>query len=631
MLTKRLKKKFPVSESSFGELVRKDENGQHVNYFVDKSLFIKPVIEKRRCVSLITRPRRFGKSTNFDMLAWFLDIRKEQESKKLFEGLKIETATLSNGQSCMDYRGKYPVVFMSFKALGQSSYEEFYGMFQCLVINLYKEHRYLLDSEFLNEEEKNHIYKAINEEFEDRHYKEALKNLMNYLHRHFGERVVVLIDEYDTPFQQAIHQRLQTKNSLEVSGDYLDALKTIMGAFLGDALKDNKDLETCVMTGIIRIAGAGIFSQLNNVDVWTVLDKPFSEFFGFTQEELDQLLVETERTAESKTFADWYNGYEFGGQIIYNPLSVIKCLDRDQFSSYWLDTSNNMLIRDSLLRPRQEEDKQKINEAVATWVSGKAIEKRMDRDLIFDGNLNTLEHLWILLISSGYLKVTSQNLMENSIDCALQIPNQEVLCLYRKVFVEWLSTFGVDEDSPILQHLLRGEAEYFCKELKHFFKAVMSVRDVSVNAVKMRGDEKYEAFYHGFMVGLLGVSMRKANAVLESNREGGYGYYDLLLCPRDLNKFMYNKAVILEFKRAREKEALVKVAESAFNQIVTKAYYTNIVERGVKEVVFIGIACRGKQMAFRHETYSVDRLKVKKLDKQAAESTAIFLRGENDE
>ena len=175
-------------------------------------------------------------------------------------------------------------------------------------------------------------------------------------------------------------------------------------------LKDNKVLETCVMTGIIRIAGAGIFSQLNNVDVWTVLDEPFSEFFGFTQEELDQLLIETGKTSESKQFTDWYNGYEFGGKIIYNPLSVIKCLDRSEFSSYWLDTSNNMLIYDSLLHPRQESDKRKINEAIAILISGNSIEKSVKKPLIFDKNLDTLEHLWILLISSGYLKVTSKTL-----------------------------------------------------------------------------------------------------------------------------------------------------------------------------------------------------------------------------
>ena len=203
-----------------------------------------------------------------------------------------------------------------------------------------------------------------------------------------------------------------------------------MGAFLGDGLKDNKDLETCVMTGIIRIAGAGIFSQLNNVDVWTVLDEPFSEYFGFTQEELDQLLIETGKTSEAKQFAEWYNGYEFGGKIIYNPLSVIKSLDRNKFGSYWLDTSNNMLIRDSLLEPRDENNRAEINEAVATWLSGKAVKKSVGEHLVFDSNINALEHLWILLISSGYLKVTSSNLVENKIECFLQIPNQEVsMCL----------------------------------------------------------------------------------------------------------------------------------------------------------------------------------------------------------
>ncbi len=618
-----LKKRFPVSESSFKELVKK-ENGEHIYHFVDKTLFIKEILENPRRVSLITRPRRFGKSTNFNMLRWFLDVRKKEVSEKLFEGLKIESEKLSNERFCMDYRGKYPVIYMNFKTLGQNSYEEFHEVFKGLVSELYKEHRYLLKNEILEEDEKNIFENIIWKKAATDDYMASLKKLMKYLHRHFDERVFVLIDEYDTPFQQAIHQKLTSKrNPDDNKVDYFESLKTLMGTFLGDGLKDNEDLETCVMTGIVRIAGAGIFSQLNNIDVWTVLDKPFSDFFGFTQEELDKLLVETGRTSESKEFAYWYNGYEFGDKIIYNPLSVIKCLDRDEFANYWLHTSNNMLIRDSLLKPRQESDKRKINEAVAIWISGKAIEKTVDKDLTFDNNLNTLEHLWILLISSGYLKtVISKRSASDKLDFSLQIPNQEVLCLYRNIFVEWLNTFGVDEDSPMIQHLLRGKAEDFCVSLQKFFIESLSVRDGIVSQTE---DEKYEAFYHGFMAATLGLSMNKTHVILRSNREDGYGYYDLLLSPKDPNDFIYNKAVIMEFKRAEEKEDIVKAAEEAFSQIITKEYKTNIIERGVKAVVFMGIAFRGKQLEFRHETYSVDKLKLKKLDKQESESTETFL------
>ena len=446
----------------------------------------------------------------------------------------------------------------------------------------------------------------------------------------------VLIDEYDTPFQQAIHQRLKSNSKPPLSAiqnneetktvDYFDALKTLMGTFLGDGLKDNKDLETCVMTGIIRIAGAGIFSQLNNVDVWTVLDEPFSEFFGFTQEELDQLLIETGKTSESKQFAEWYNGYEFGGKIIYNPLSVIKSLDRDKFANYWLDTSNNMLIHDSLLKPRQESDKQIINEAVATWISGQAVEKSVDEHLVFDGNLNTLEHLWILLISSGYLKVVSKNAEAENFQCSLQIPNKEVFHLYQKVFVEWLYTFGVSEESPMIQHLLRGKAEDFCLELQKFFLVTLSVRDGLKDAVKQNDEERYEAFYHGFMAATLGLSLSKTHAILKSNREGGHGYYDLMLSPRDPHDFVYNKAIILEFKRAEKNEDVGKAADLALNQIIAKEYHTNIVERGVKEVVLIGLAFYGKHLEFRHKMISANKLKIKKIPEGEPESDDIFLR-----
>ena len=492
----------------------------------------------------------------------------------------------------------------------------------------------MLEGDILKVYEKVSIEKIINKQADRMNYKEALKKLLNYLHRHFGERVYVLIDEYDTPFQQAIHQRLKSnskpatiQNNEETKKiDYFDALKTLMGTFLGDGLKDNKDLETCVMTGIIRIAGAGIFSQLNNVDVWTVLDEPFSEYFGFTQEELDQLLLETGKTSETKQFTEWYNGYEFGGKIIYNPLSVIKCLDRSEFSSYWLDTSNNLLIYDSLLHPMYESDKRKINEAMAILISGNSIEKSVKKPLIFDKNLDTLEHLWILLISSGYLNVTSKTLTLNNLDCSLKIPNQEVLCLYQDVFVEWLNTFGVDKDSSMIQHLLRGKAEDFCLELQKFFLVTLSVRDSFKGTAKQNEAERYEAFYHGFMAATLGLSLSKTHAVLKSNRENGHGYYDLMLSPRDPHDRVYNKAIILEFKRAEKDENVGKAADEAFEQIIKKEYYTNIVERGVKEVVLIGLAFYGKHLEFKHETMSTNKLKIKKIPEQATESMDIFLR-----
>jgi hypothetical protein len=599
---------FPVSESSFKELVKK-EDGQYFYHFVDKTLLIRDILENPRHVCLITRPRRFGKSTNINMLGLFLDVRKKDESLTSFQGLKIESAHLKNGKSCMDFRGKYPVIMLNFKSLGQNNFNEFYGMFKNMVTNLYLEHDYLLKSDKLKESEKTLIEKIINDIAHDRHYKEALKRLINYLHRYWGERVIVLIDEYDTPFQKAIHSQMH----LNDNGEYFENLRTLMGTFLGDGLKDNEDLQSGVMTGIVRIAGAGIFSQLNNLDVWTVLDEHFSEYFGFTQEELTQLLAHTRKSSEFQSFSDWYNGYEFGGRIIYNPLSVMKALHRNDFDSYWLDSSNNQLIHDSLLSPHDDAYRFEINEALAAWIRGKGIKKVISKGLIFDNHLNSLEHLWILLITAGYLKVQSPAPLPgtNKIEYVLQIPNQEVRNIYTDILIEWIKKLGVQEDSAIIEHLLRGNADKFCNELKTFFSATISLREVSGKQIKTQADSKYEAYYHGFMVGLLGLSMNKCKVSLLSNRESGYGYYDLVLEPKDIHDPAYNKAIIFEFKRVGEDEDIEEASKGALEQIKVNQYEMNIVERGIKQVLIIGAAFRGKQIETCHEIISVTSLNIK--------------------
>lgn len=591
-------KHFPVSESIFKELVKKEDNNYYY-YFADKTLLIQEILENHRRVTLITRPRRFGKSTNMSMLEYFFDIRKADESLELFKGLKIENAHLSNGKSCMEYRGKYPVIMLNFKILGQSNYAEFLEMFKKMLSKLYLEHDYLLESEKLTSAEKNICEKIINDQAEERDYKNALNHLIANLRRHFNQRVIVLIDEYDTPFQRAIHTGLHLKDN----GNYFENLKILMGTFLGEGLKDNEDLENCVMTGIVRISGAGIFSQLNNVDVWTVLDEKFSEHFGITEKELELLLKDANRKSEIKQFSHWYNGYQFGKTIIYNPFSIIKSLDRNNFDSYWLDSSNNQLIYDSLLKPQGEIERLEINQTIASLMAKNDVTKIISNSLVFDSKINSMEHLWTLLISAGYLKVKSAIRINDTTKatCTLQIPNQEVWNIYNDVFTLWIKEFGIREDSSLMNHLLSGNAEKFCEELKRFFIQVISFRDISEKQIFTDQDAKYEAYYHGFMVGMLGLSMYRSKARLISNRESGYGYYDLVIEPRDIQDPIYNKAIIFEFKRAESDENLSHVAEAALAQIKKNHYATDIFARGIKQIVIIGAAFCGKQLETCYE------------------------------
>lgn len=626
-------RKFPIGTSSFAELVSRKEDA-YVNYFVDKTLFIQQLIESSGKVLLFPRFRRCGKSMNLDMLRCFFDVREKEINRKLFEGLKIERARLSGNEPCMNYQGQYPVIFLDFKKLSQSNYKEMYEQFKMLLSDVYGQHRYLIASPKIEKYQKEMIQAVIERKADDATYKNALNHLMEYMHHHHdNKKVIILIDEYDVPFQRAIHQGLYGKE--DVDKEYLKGIKDLFSIFLGDALKGNdKYLEKCVMTGIVRIAGAGIFSQLNNLDVWTIFDKKFSDCFGFTEEELVHLLEETSNREKLAQFREWYNGYRFGNSIIYNPWSVIKCLDRNKFDTYWLDTSNNDLVREKILNCRNTQEAHEINETIGLLLAGSEVKKIINESLIFDSRTETVEHLWILLLSTGYLKVN--NIVPTGagiITCTIAIPNIEVKSIYEQIFKDWLAREGIKEDSPLITHLLKGNAKEFCEELEKFFKHTVSVRDIFERKKQRKAskeekeDEDYEAYYHGFMVGILGLSIygAKHKVLLTSNRESGHGYYDLQLEPKNPADPIYNKAIIFEFKRCLEEKDLEKEAKVAFKQIKEKEYETNLHERGVKTIVLIAVAFHRKKLKHKHEEVSTDKLNYKKVQLSSIVNPSISI------
>ena len=574
-------KHFPIGFDNFAKLVRKHEDGSWHYYFADKSLLIRDVLNSDAKVLLLTRPRRFGKTMNMSMLSYFFDIREATKNKNLFTDLKIAGATIESGSQtelCMNYQGKYPVIFLTFKSCGYNTFQESYEQIKHLISELYSKHRYLLESNRL-EPEKRKIYgQILNQEATDVNYNSAIRNLTEYLHLHYNQKVIVIIDEYDTPFQAALFN------------NYYTQLLPIMKTLIGGVLKGNDSLEKAVLTGILRISGAGIFSGANNVLAKTVLDHDFSEHFGFTESEISQLLSEMNRTDKLEELRNWYNGYQFGDTIIYNPWSTILCVaGHFDFSAHWVNTSNDKLIKELLLKSPAD-----IHRDVATLVSNQSIEVTICKDLRFDDDLQPDEHLWTLLLSAGYLKSIKTILIGSKALCTIEIPNREVSYVYTDIFAGWLKQQLTDAgQSSLIEHLLTGQAEEFGEGLKKFYLQTMSVHDVR--------DDYIEAFYHGFMVGIVGLSRIRHAVYLYSNRESGLGRYDLVLEPRNLQHPKYNVGIVLEFKRASKPEKLSAEAQSGLAQIKQLRYATDLQRRGVNKIIIMGIAFCGKEISYVFE------------------------------
>ena len=615
-------RKFKIGSSSFSDLVARDSENNFKYYFVDKTLFIQQFLENQNEVLLIPRPRRFGKSTNLDMLRCFFSIDHATDNRRLFTGLKIESARLQSEETCMAYQGRYPVIHLSFKDLKQDKFSSLRNILKTIISDVYKEFPYLSHSEKLILEEKQQIQKFIARTAFDDDYAEALKLLISYLQTHHSCKVIVLIDEYDVPFQNAIHLRdyAETEEARAAGQQFLKDVESFFRVFLG-ALKDNPKLEKALMTGVVRIAGGGIFSDLNNMDVWTILDNPFSDSFGFTENELIPLLGQINQAEPEKIqqlggieqFRKWYNGYQFGTQIIYNPWSVMKALDRDEFASYWLETSNNNLIHSMLINPKTQQQAQEINTTIAELVTKTEVKKSLTSKLIFDTRTQSIEHLWILLLSAGYLKAAHIERVpeSDSLICTIAIPNLEVGNIYKTIFRDWLQQKAqVTASSPLIEHLLKGEADLFCRALKDVFGKTLSSRDAPQTKDEDEAS-RYEAFYHGFMVGLLALSLEKNHhkVILKSNRESGDGYYDLVLEPKHVHDKVYHKGVIFEFKRATERGKLKTEAQGALQQIKQKNYVTEMEQRGVGEIVCIGVAFYQRSLEAKCQVYDAKQKK----------------------
>ena len=532
------------------------------NYFIDKSLFIKHVLDNQSAIALITRPRRFGKTLNMSMLRQFIDCT-QKDSRKLFEGLKI----MEQGEKYTEKLGAYPCIYFTMKdALGRN-FESMMMLFQTQIIELFIEHIYLLKSDKILDAEKETINKILNLKATETDLQYAIKFLSRLLYREFGKPVYIIIDEYDVPLQNAY-----------VEGFYDDAIK-FFKAFYGITFKDNQYMEKTVLTGVSRVAKESIFSGANNFKVFTVLDDEFSEDFGITSEEIDKVLADFEIQENAEEIKKWYDGYRIGNtEGIYNPWSILNFLTDRKLVPYWVNTSSNDLIKLILTRSTS------VKERIERLMKGEAIEEKINLETIIVGIENNEDNIWGLLVGTGYLKVTEVVDLAESI-YKVKIVNNEIRILFSQIIREWFSNKVIGNDlNSIMKDLVTLNLEEFKEKFKILVMQMFSYMDV--------GRDTAENFYHAFVLGML-VSL-KDTYVVNSNRESGMGRYDIMLEPKDKNA----NSFIMEFKvfkQDKEKDIEETIA-NAKKQIEDKQYETSLRERGFTNITKMVFAFDGKEV-----------------------------------
>ena len=544
-------KRLAIGLSDFKELI--EENF----YYFDKTSFIDEVIKDGSKVKLFARPRRFGKTLNMSMLKYFFDITKANENKKLFKNLYIEKTESFKEQ------GQYPVIFLSLKDLKASTWEEMEKDIKSTIARLFSEYKYLLNDldKFDTVTFENIIMKNTNVE----DLKEALKFLTKILYEKYNKKVVVLIDEYDTPLVSAYHNKYYKKTK--------DFFKT----FYSLVMKDNECLQMGVMTGIIRVIKAGIFSDLNNLSTYTILSDDYTDSYGLTEEEVIKSLKDYEMECEISNVKDWYDGYKFGDSEVYNPWSILNFLRFKELRAYWVDTSGNDLINDVLKKITKS-----TIESLERLFDGEGLKHNISgtSDL---SKLISEEELWELMLFSGYLTVEEKIDQDNYI---LRLPNKEVRTLYRKTFFE--KYFG--RGSKLL-YLMEALTENKIPEYEERLQEIL-LTSVSYNDTK-KGNE---AFYHGLIMGM-GLYL-EGEYITKSNIESGLGRYDFVIEPKNKSK----RAYIMEFKSTDSVEKLEEVSKEALKQIEDKKYDISLKQNGVKEITYMGIAFYGKQIKISYKS-----------------------------
>ena len=543
-------KRIGIGVSDFKHLIEEDF------YYFDKTKFIDEIIKDGAQVKLFTRPRRFGKTLNMSMLKYFFDIKKADENRKLFKDLYIEKTESFKEQ------GQYPVVFLSLKDLKARTWEEMERKIIITLSDFLSEYEYLLNelSGINFENLKNIVYKKAS--IDD--LTTALKFLTKILYKKYNKKIVVLVDEYDSPLVSAY-----------ING-YYEKAKNFFKTFYSSVLKDNNYLQMGVLTGIIRVIKAGIFSDLNNLRTYTILSDDYTDSYGLTEEEVEKSLKDYGIEAEISNVKDWYDGYKFGDSEVYNPWSILNFLQDKKLRAYWVDTSGNDLIN-NVLKMRNKN----IITALERLFNGEGLRQNISGTSDLSKILSD-DEIWELLLFSGYLTVEEKINQDNYI---LRLPNKEVKSLFRKTFIETYIARG-SKLSFLMESLIENKIEDYEENLQEILLTSVSYNDTK------KGNE---AFYHGLIMGM-GLYL-EGEYITKSNIESGLGRYDFLIEPKNKSK----RAFIMEFKSTDSVEKLEEVSKEALKQIEDKKYDISLKQNGIKEITYIGIAFCGKQIKISYK------------------------------
>lgn len=556
-----MKQQMPIGVDDFKTLREKNY------YFVDKTDFIRELIDGHSQVTLITRPRRFGKTLNMSMLSWFFSITQEKQSRNLFAGLAIEKA----GVDYMKHRGQYPVLFFSLKDFSSLTWEQMQNEWRLFLQDLFLQYDFLRDTSKVQPELVERFQNLVEGKANLENMSKASALLLRIMHQYYGKKVILLLDEYDAPIEQAWE-----------NGFYKEGI-AFMKQFLGSALKGNSDLEFAILTGVLRVAKESIFSGLNNLDVCSILRDKYSLVFGFTEQETKALLV-SQRAADKLTeVKKWYDGYRIGNQEIYNPWSVVNYVANERKPRpYWVRTSENGILKELLVHA----DTLRVR-MVQGLLEDKPVRVTLDEGVIYPEIGKNPAALFTMMLTTGYLTI-QEVISEMDERYALRIPNEEIKRLYRAEILNHLAK-GINKNTfdNLFDSLLLGETEYFALQLQEILRSVVSVYDAA----------NKESFYHGFMLGMTALFLDSSYQV-ESNRESGYGRFDLAIFPQDKKC----AGVIMEFKVAATEDELPAKAEEALQQIEKRAYVTEFSQRGIVNVWKYGIAFCGKKIAVLSNT-----------------------------
>lgn len=566
--------KIETTSDNFGRMVKND------CLLIDKTMMIKDFLEGKDS-SLILRPRRSGKSLNVSMLYYFLSSEVAGESTSgLFDNLAI--AKENKGQFIKEHQGKYSVISITFKDVKNSTYAEAIEKIHVLVMGLYREHKKMLLSEKLDEEDKKLFKKYLSETISQAELEQSLYVLSEFLFKVYEKKVIILIDEYDSPLTNAYQYK------------FLEPLSLFLRNMFSSALKGNPFIEKGLMTGILRVSKNELLSGLNNVEIYSLFDTNYDQYFGFTEEEVVDLTNKIGSDHSLEEIKQFYNGYHFGDKVIYNPWSLMHYLDKKELSPYWVLTSGDKLLKELFIKSDVE-----IKDKLSMLMQGEVITGRISLKTSYEDLMESPDALWTLLLFSGYLTIESKIQDNDTVIGQLRIPNKEILAQYKGIFNAWLSeALGEKRYHSFLTSLLAGDVSAFTETLGSYLMDSLSFRDVA-------GEKKAENFYHGFVAGLI-ASVGDTHWV-DSNKESGRGLYDIMLTPKSNQN---TRGLILEFKHAKKIDLIEDEAMKALTQINKLQYVTELKRYPhITQILKVGLAFSGKEVI---SVYQEENLKTKK-------------------